>query len=222
MTYGFAHRGGAPGPENTLASFAAALAMGAGGLETDAWLSRDGAVVLDHDGVGGVDRNQRIADLRRDELPAHIPTIDELYTACGTDYELAIDVKAPAIADAVAAAAQRFGAADRLWVVAPAASYLARLSAGHRVMTVRGNVLRSGRRRAAFSAARAAGIEVINARWLWWTGSLVDEVHAMGMRAFGYDAQKRVSLDRSLGIGLDGIFSDHVDRMLAAIDRGAG
>ncbi|MGA1245091.1 MAG: glycerophosphodiester phosphodiesterase family protein, partial [Ilumatobacteraceae bacterium] len=52
---GFAHRGArAHAPENTLEAFLLAQRLGASGLETDAWITADGVVVLDHDGdVGG-------------------------------------------------------------------------------------------------------------------------------------------------------------------------
>jgi hypothetical protein len=35
------------------------------------------------------------------------------------------------------------------------------------------------------------------------------------MRAFGYDCQQASSLRRALGMGLDAVFSDHVETMLA-------
>lgn len=223
MRYGFAHRGGAPGPDNTLAGFAAALARGARGLETDAWLSLDGAVVLDHDGVTRIDRKQPIAEVRRDQLPAHMPTLDDLYEACGTDFALAIDVKTPLVAAAVVAVAQRYDATGRMWVVAPQPAHLERLDGAHRAVTLRGEVIRSRRRRrAALAQAKATGVDAINARWMWWTRGVVDEVHGLGMLAFGYDAQRRFSLNRSMSIGLDGVFSDHIDRMVAAIARAEG
>ncbi len=51
----FAHRGGAAlAPENTLAAFDQALALGADGLELDVRLARDGVVVVHHDAT--VDR----------------------------------------------------------------------------------------------------------------------------------------------------------------------
>jgi glycerophosphoryl diester phosphodiesterase len=207
MKYGFAHRGGAHGPDNAIVTFADALARGATGLETDAWLSLDGNVVLDHDGVAGPPGRQLIAEVRRDQLPTHMATLDELYERCGTDFALAIDVKTAPVAAATVAAAERHGATANLWIVAPA--------------TVRGNVLRSPRRATVLELAREAGVEAINARWMWWNRSFVREVHALGMLAFGYDAQRAISLDRCVAIGLDGVFSDHVDRMLAALDRAA-
>ena len=225
MRYGFAHRGGSHGPDNTLVSFEGALAKGAPGLETDAWLTRDGLVVLDHDGLAGPDRRDPIATARRADLPAHIPTLAELYERCGIDFDLAIDVKSGGIADSVAAVAEEHAADARLWVVASDPAYIEHLATGHRAVTIRGNQIRSRRRRSVLARARDAGAEAVNARWMWWTRPLVDEVHALGMRAFGYDAQRRSSLDRSLAIGLDGVFSDHVDRMRAALeaaDRAAG
>jgi glycerophosphoryl diester phosphodiesterase len=61
MTIVYAHRGASfERPENTLASFARALELGADALETDVHLTSDGAVVACHDPdgarVAGVDR----------------------------------------------------------------------------------------------------------------------------------------------------------------------
>jgi glycerophosphoryl diester phosphodiesterase len=217
VRYGFAHRGGAHGPNNAIATFVDALARGATGLETDAWISADGAVVLDHDGIAGPPGRQPIAEVRRDQLPAHMATLDELYERCGTDFALAVDVKTTSVAAALVATATRHDAAHNLWVVAPAAGQLADIKDAHRVVTVRGNVLRSRQRRTVLAAAKEIGVVAINARWMWWNRRLVDEVHRLDMLAFGYDAQRRFSLDRSLAIGIDGVFSDHVDRMVAAL-----
>ncbi|HAE54512.1 MAG TPA: glycerophosphodiester phosphodiesterase, partial [Acidimicrobiaceae bacterium] len=91
----FAHRGArAHAEENTIPAFELALKLGATGLETDAWLSQDGTPVLDHDGI--VRRGVRRLPLKRlelDELPAHIPTLTQLYETCGTEFELSIDIK---------------------------------------------------------------------------------------------------------------------------------
>ena len=67
-----------------------------------------------------------MANVRRDELPAHIPTLDELYAACGIDFDLAIDVKRRRAAAAIVDVARQRGALDRLWLVAPATELLSR------------------------------------------------------------------------------------------------
>ena len=81
-------------PENTLEAFALALRLGSNGLETDAWTTSDGHVVLDHDGVvRKLARNRPISSLRLEELPSHIPTLAALFEKCGTDFDLSIDIK---------------------------------------------------------------------------------------------------------------------------------
>jgi glycerophosphoryl diester phosphodiesterase len=68
-----AHRGGSLlAPENTLAAFDRARALGADAIETDAGLTRDGVVVLFHDddterllGAAGTVEERSLADLRR-------------------------------------------------------------------------------------------------------------------------------------------------------------
>ena len=91
----FAHRGArAHAPENTLEAFELALRLGATGLESDVWVTADGQAVLDHDGV--VRRRLRrvpFAELDRDELPAHVPTLDDLYRSVGPAIPLSLDVK---------------------------------------------------------------------------------------------------------------------------------
>jgi glycerophosphoryl diester phosphodiesterase len=67
----FAHRGGAAlRPENTLLAFDHGLSLGADGLEFDVHLSRDGVVVVHHDGT--LERTTKgrgpIAALTADEL----------------------------------------------------------------------------------------------------------------------------------------------------------
>ena len=69
----FAHRGGSRlAPENTMAAFDHALALGADGLELDVHLSSDGVVVVHHDST--LDRTTRltgpVADRTRRELSA--------------------------------------------------------------------------------------------------------------------------------------------------------
>jgi glycerophosphoryl diester phosphodiesterase len=217
---GFAHRGGSGhGPDNQLDTFAAALRLGATALETDAWVTADGVVVLDHDGVLREARRRRqpIAQVRRDQLPAHVPTLDELYDRCGTEMDLAIDVSSARIAAEVAAVAARRHASSQLWLVSPHSARLANIDSPNRAVTVRGTTMRGPRRHAAFRGIRDAGMDAVNARWVWWTPRFVEEVHDLGMRAFGYDCQQPGSLRRALGMGLDAVFSDHVETMLAAL-----
>lgn len=212
--YVFAHRGGrAHGPDNTLATFREAMARGARGLETDAWLTVDGQVVLDHDGVlrAAQHRQQPIARVRRSDLPAHIPTLDELYAACGTDFDLAIDVRLPEVAAAVLGVARAHSALDHLWLVGGTPQLLSAWQlldhSGHFAMSIR----RVDRRGVIMGSAKQSGADALNMRWPWWTRRWVDRAHDAGLLAFAYDVQWTWARARCERIGVDGIFTDKVE-----------
>ena len=121
LPIGFAHRGASAQVRgNTIDAFRRALdAEQAPGLESDAWMTADGVVVLDHDGaIRSRLRRLPIAGLLRQQLPAHIPTLDELYRLCGSHFELSLDVKDPNAARPVVDVARAVGASalERLWL----------------------------------------------------------------------------------------------------------
>ena len=99
----FAHRGAsAYAPENTLAAFSLALKLGVNGLESDIWTTRDGVLVLDHDGVVKSRlRSKPIAELDRSALPSHIPSLEQLLQHCGTQYQLSLDIKDPDVFNSI-------------------------------------------------------------------------------------------------------------------------
>jgi glycerophosphoryl diester phosphodiesterase len=221
---GFAHRGArADAPENTLEAFRLALDKGATGLESDVWLTADGVAVLDHDGVVGW-RRRRIGNVLRADLPAHIPTLESLYAECGTRFELSLDVKDPEAAEPVVAVARAAGsgAVGRLWLCHPdwqrVASWRPRFPDVRLVDSTRMRLVREGPEKRAANLA-GAGVDAINLHHSDWTGGHTTLFHRFGVLAFGWDAQHDRVLDELLDIGIDGVYSDHVDRMTAAIAR---
>lgn len=229
----FAHRGArSDAPENTLEAFRLGLDLGADGLESDVWLTADGVAVLDHDGVaGGKLRRRRLRDVRRDELPRHIPSLEDLYAACGTGMQLSLDVKDPAAfgptLDVARAAGD--GALERLWLCHPDWQQVAGWREGlagddtavHLVDSTRLKLIKEGPERRAANLARA-GIEAINLHHSDWTGGLTTLFHRFGLLAFGWDAQLPRVLDELLDIGIDAVYSDHVDRMVASLNAAYG
>lgn len=222
MPIGFAHRGArAHAQENTLDAFALALRMGATGLESDVWRTSDGVAVLDHDGTARIGlRNRRIGDVPRAALPAHIPTLAELYEACGTDYELSLDVKDDAAAPIALAVARDADAEGRLWVCHHRLDVLADwrpLSAtAHLVDSTRLRRIKEGAERRAATHAEL-GIDAVNMHASDWSAGLVALWHRFDRLAFGWDAQQPRVLAALLGIGIDAVYSDHVDRMVEAL-----
>jgi glycerophosphoryl diester phosphodiesterase len=219
----FAHRGArAHAPENTIEAFQLGLRLGASGLESDVWVTADGVAVLDHDGVVRIrTRKRRIADLRRAELPAHIPTVADLLTACGTHYELSLDLKDRAafgpLIGVVREIAPEFE--TRMWLCHPDVEHLVTLrslTTAHLVDSTRLSRIAEGPERRA-ATLRDQGIDAINMHHTDWTGGLTVLFHRFERCAFGWDVQLPRHLTNAVRMGLDGIFSDHVDRMHDAI-----
>lgn len=222
LPLGFAHRGArSECPDNTLASFARALELGAPGLESDAWVTADGVVVLDHDGVLHGWRRRSIARVPAERLPPHVPRLADLYAASGTAFQLSLDVKDPSVAPAVVAVAEEHDAAERLWIctdhVALLHSWRDRWPRVHLVASARHDLSR----RWPASTLAAGGIDAVNLREREWHQKLVDEVHDAGLLAFGWGAQTPRQLDRLLDLGLDGVYSDYVARMVRSLLRHA-
>lgn len=218
----FAHRGArAHSRENTLDAFALALRLGANGLETDAWRCADGVVVLDHDGV--VRRRGRkvpLAAVESTDRPDHVPTLDELFEACGGDFHLSIDVKDPTAAPAVVESAVAHGFdRSRLWLchddITVVESWCGLGLSARLVDSSRLHKIKEGPERRIARLAEM-GVAALNMHQKDWTGGLATLAHRFGVLAFGWDAQHDHHLSEMFRMGLDAVYSDHVDRLVAA------
>jgi glycerophosphoryl diester phosphodiesterase len=177
--------------------------------------------VLDHDGVmGGRLRRRTINTVARAGLPGHVPTLEELYATCGTDFELSLDVKDAAAAPSVTDVARAAGATGRLWLCHHSFEQVAAwrsLDADIRLVdSTRLRRIREGPERRAASLA-AAGVDAVNLHATDWTGGLTTLFHRFNRYTLGWDAQQERVLRALLEMGIDGVYSDHVDRMTAVL-----
>lgn len=191
------------------------------------WLTADGVAVLDHDGkVKTGLRSKPIPDLPRAALPPHVPTLEDLYAECGTGYELSLDIKDPQAAATVVALARAAGgdAPGRLWVCHPDWQLLAEwrkeFNDVHLVDSTKLRAMRQGPERRAAQLS-AAGIDAVNLHETEWTGGLTTLFHRFGVLAFGWDAQHERIIRNLVRMGIDGVYSDHVDRMVDALAAAA-
>lgn len=226
----FAHRGArAVAPENTIEAFQTALRLGATGLESDVWVTADGIPVLDHDGAikSGLLSRRPIGELRRSELPSHIPALVDLIETCGIDYDLSLDVK-DAAAGPTTIAVVREAAPDliaRMWLCHHELDELTRLrSLDDTVRLVDSTRLKHIDEGAEVRAAtlRSLGIDAINMRQPDWNGGLVALFHRFDRVTFSWDNQHDHELRSTLRMGLDGVYSDYVDRMVDAFNAEIG
>ena len=219
---GFAHRGAsAQAPGNTMEAFRLAVELGASGLESDVWVSDDGEPVLDHDGmVGGWLRRRPIATVPRARLPEHMTTLHELYAEVGSHLPVSLDIKDPDAMGPAIAAADAVGARELLWLCHPKPEVLVewrdRSVGAKLVVSCKLRDFRQGPERAAAELSDA-GVDAVNLHHTQWTGGLTTLFHRFGLCTLAWDVQLPRHLAEVLDMGIDGVFSDHVDRMMEAI-----
>lgn len=218
----FAHRGArAYAQENTIEAFKLALRLGANGLESDVWVTRDGIAVLDHDGV--VRRRGRkvpISSVDRRSLPSHIPTLEEMLDECAGDFDLSLDVKDPQALEPTLGAMRnvRPEIEERTWLCHHDWRLVAtwRSCTGTKLVdSTRLGRMKGGPER-RLSQLADAGIDCLNMHHTDWTGGLVVLAHRFQRYALGWDMQFDRILEAGLLMGLDGVFSDFPDRMVEA------
>ncbi len=217
----FAHRGAsAYAPENTLESFALAQKLGATGLESDVWVTKDGVLVLDHDGVVKSRlRSKSISEFDASQLPSHIPTLEEMLLHCGTQYQLSLDVKDAAVFASIENVVSNIDNSmlERLWLCHPSIDVLIAqrkiVSQCKLVDSTRLAKIKEGPERRAATIS-SNGINACNLHFTDWNGGLVALFHRFNVVTFGWDMQHESVLVDSMRMGLDGVFSDWVDRMV--------
>ena len=225
----FAHRGArAQHPENTIPAFRHALEHGARGLETDAWLSGDGEVVLVHDSwvrgarLGLVPRRIAVATATAAELSdLGVPALADLYRELGSDYELSIDLKDAGVGERIVEVAHASGAPGRLWLCSPSRGALRPLGElapeARLVHSQSRNRLEQPLERHAAGLAESH-IDAMNMHHSEWTPGLVALFHRFEIKAFAWDTQEVRHLHAMASIGIDAVYCDHVDRMVQTID----
>ena len=242
-----AHRGFVPHElavqgiaENTRAAFTAALAAGAGFLETDCHLTRDGAVVLAHDPdltrVAGDPREIRAVDRAElDEIFADrggLLMLEDALTAF-PDARWNIDVKSQDVAAPLGRIVARHGArvlvtsfSDRLRRAAFEAAagerpaILPATSPGKRALT---RVLAAVAVRSRRGARRAlAGLDALqiperHGRLRVLTPRLIDAAHENGVEVHIWTVNDARRMRELVAMGVDGIVTDRTDVAMAAL-----
>lgn len=200
-------------------SFALALRLGANGLESDAWVTSDGVVVLDHDGiVRSFGRKRPIKEIPFSRLPQHIPSLEQFFEACGHDFEFSIDIKDDDAAEGIFSDSKNAGFdLSRLWLchykLDQTLSNREKFPDVRIVDSTRLSRLKDGpEMRAALLADK--GVDVLNMHITDWNGGLVTLLHRFDVLAFGWDVQFPHALSAAIRMGLDAVYSDYVDRMV--------
>jgi glycerophosphoryl diester phosphodiesterase len=229
LTYiAFAHRGArAYARENTLDAFQLGLRLGATGLESDVWITKDGVPVLDHDGVVQERILKRpISQYMREDLPLHIPTLRDLLLLAPPGVAISLDVKDEGCFDAVVDEVRKVHGNESpfIYLCHPDIDVLQEQrnrSVGiSLVSSVRLSRLKNGPEMHA-ARMRELGIEVMNMHHRDWNGGLVALFHRFDVQCFAWDCQFARNIQDMARIGINGIFSDWPDRFYEFNDSSA-
>ena len=236
----YAHRGArGHAPENTLLAFDLAFDLGADGIECDVQRSRDGELVIIHDGtvnrttngVGAV-AALSFAELRALDagytrrIPQRIPTLVETLDLVrrrggALNLEVKGETETEAMGTAEAVEPVLRGLEEplraRLLVSSFAHPAVARLK--ERLPWLRVAALYGGRewqKRDMLAPALAMGAEAIHPGVGLTTADLITQAHAQGLRVNVWTANRRATIRKLILWGVDGLFSDYPERVIIA------
>ncbi|MFI6444541.1 glycerophosphodiester phosphodiesterase [Kitasatospora sp. NPDC050543] len=229
----FAHRGGDLGrPENSLAAFEAAVALGYRYLETDVHATRDGVLVAFHDSRLDrvTDRTGAVAELpwgtvrqARIDGTEPVPLLEDLLGAF-PEARFNVDVKAAPAVGPLVGAIRRTNAWDRVCVGGFSDTRLAavRAAAGPRLATSLGprEVARLRLRSLAGPLVRGPGapfagvcaqvpethrgVRVVDR-------AFVRAAHRLGLQVHVWTVDDPTRIRALLDLGVDGIMADRID-----------
>lgn len=222
----FAHRGGGlEAPENSIAAFGHAVALGYRYIETDVQLTADGRLIVFHDplldrltdGAGRVDELSwpALSQVRVGGREP-IPLLDEVLEAW-PDLHFNIDPKSDAAATALADALRRHGALDRVCVGSFSGSRLARLrrdvGSGLCSSAGPGEVARVWLAGHGLPLSAPAAPYCLQVPRTWHglqvvTPSFVRTAHARGLAVHVWTIDEAPEMEALLDMGVDGLITD--------------
>ncbi|MCW3100467.1 MAG: Glycerophosphoryl diester phosphodiesterase [Chthonomonadaceae bacterium] len=230
------HRGGrALAPENTLAAFRNAIKLGADYVEIDVRATRDGHLVIMHDGT--VDRTTNgkgaVKELDFDTIRAldagskfdpkyaeeRVPTLDEVLDLCHNKINVYVDHK-EAPTEQVFEAIKKHGMEKQVVIYNDPMDLIEWKKVAHHlpVMPSLPNQYRRVGGIAEFEALLPA--EVLDGNIVEWTKELVDQAHALHVKVYVDNLGPNDNPDgfrKAIAMGVDGIQTDHLDQLLATL-----
>jgi glycerophosphoryl diester phosphodiesterase len=234
------HRGAAASaPENTLAGFARAAAVGAAWVELDVQLSADGVPVVFHD--DRVDRvtdghgrlaDMPMADLRRLDAGSwfgrafageRVPLLAEALEAIaghgmGVNIEIKVDeVRGPATTAAALAVARSAWPADRPPPLVSSFARSALATAADVAADWPRGLLVEGWPKDWREVVLTLGCVSLNANWRRLTARRVAQVKSAGLAILAYTVNHPATARRLWAWGVDAVCSDRPERLIAGV-----
>jgi len=232
-----AHRGAsAVAPENTMAAFRRAVAMGVDCIETDLHLSRDGRLIIVHDATlnrttngDGLVKNFTFSELRQldagrwfseDFAGERLPAVEELLDlAEPADLSLYLEIKGGAgygVERAVISALRGRKESKAAVILCFDPSVLDRIHQLDRLLMT-GLLFESDGLDMVREAVRV-GARQIAPRGDCVTSELLEDAHRRGLKVIAWTINDPVQMRALASAGVDGIMTNHPDRLIAVRD----
>lgn len=230
-----AHRGAsARRPENTFPAYELALAMGADMIEIDLHRTRDGAIVVTHDeDLAGLGGRGEIADATLEQVRSldagggeRVPTLPEVLDRFGRAIDFNLELKRgrrgdyPELERDTLVEVERRGLLGRTLFSSfydPVLLRLRQLSPDARI----GFLVSRRHPAGALERARAVGAEALHPEAALVGPELVRDAHAEGLAVYVFTVDDPQEMRRMLELGVDGLFTNHPDRLLALLTERA-
>ena len=233
MTLLIAHRT-APlhAPENTLAGIKTAVSAGADVIEIDVRRGIGRELFLHHDSHGW--RLLRfpwvlrwtpsivLRRLRQNNGAGRLATFGQaldLLRELPDQVSYAVDTKQPSAAPLVVAEVRRSGLSSRIrpWSEKPeaVATYVSGLPDSEVALLRSANT--SADSTAFLDQASKLGARAVSAHWNEVSASFVAAAHARGLKVYPWTQDWLDDLDEKIGTGIDGVVTDHLEAVSAAI-----
>jgi len=200
-------------------------------IEIDLHLSRDDEIVIRHDsnlaslGTQRELREMDLADLESLDAGAgeKIPILDEVLDRFGAQIPFNLEIKSGSEGEyrGLEEAALRAVEARGLLASTLFSSFSDEILGRLRALSsdARLAVLVSARRpEGALERARAVGAEALNPRFELANAGFIDAAHAAGLAVYPYTVDALADMRSLLDAGVDGLFTNHPDRMRQLLD----
>lgn len=228
-----AHRGAsARYPENTLRAFAAAVEAGADMCEFDVRMTLDGEVIVIHDdtvnrttdGRGEVAR-MSLAAVKRLDAGARfgaefrgepIPTLDEVAAALAGRCAMDVELKARGLELRVCEILRRRGALETAVVSSFEWDQLRIVAAAEPGLRLA--LLAEEEPGAMLAAAAAMRVYAVAPRFNLVRPELCAEAHRRGLKVLAWTVDDEPAMRRFIAEGVDGVMTNHPERLRAVLD----
>lgn len=212
-----AHRGEPGRRENTIAGFLAGIARGAEWVELDVHLTADAQVIVHHDAhIARRALNKLTLEearaLARKRKRIELPTLDEVFGTIPNSIGVNVEIKDPRAARGVVAVLARHKAVER--AICSSFHWPTILELADLRPRVRTGILTRSRLRDPLGDIRGARAQAIFHKYPSVSGKQVREVQEAGFGFHVWTVNRAGALRRMVELDVDGIITDHPERLV--------